>query len=160
MMSIPARYVEAFANPRGPGDSMPTALQILKDEQLIDGLRGKTVLITGGNEGCGLEAARALHMTGAKIFITTRSSEKSEAAVRSIKESSGGERGGIESLTMQLDDLESVKATAHEFLQKSDRLDILVCIAGKFRSIFSSLVRANMVIRWIISHPNLYQTTF
>ena len=139
-MSIPALYAEAFANPQGPGDARPTALQIVEDEQLLDGLRGKTILITGGNEGCGLEAARALHMTGAKIFLTTRSPEKSEAAVRSIMKSNGGERGGIEALTMHLDDLESVQATAHEFLQKSDRLDILVCSAGMFSYDFCELL--------------------
>jgi NAD(P)-dependent dehydrogenase (short-subunit alcohol dehydrogenase family) len=98
---------------------------------------GEQVLIflflsTGANDTTGLETARALHLTGAKIFITTRSATKSAAAIKTIIDSNGGERGGIEAITMELGDLSSVRHAAKEFLSRSDKLNILTCNAGGF----------------------------
>jgi NAD(P)-dependent dehydrogenase (short-subunit alcohol dehydrogenase family) len=130
MAPITSRYAAAHISPNGIGDARPTALQVVQDEGLIDGLGGKTFLVTGANDTTGLETARALHMTGARIFITTRSPEKSAEAIKSIIESNGGEKGGIEALTMELGDLVSVRNAAKEFLAKSNRLNVLVCNAG------------------------------
>lgn len=131
MAPITSRYVAAHISPKGPGDARPTAMQVIKDEGLIDSLVGKTVLVTGANDTTGLETARAIHMTGARVFITTRSAEKSAQSVQSIIDSNGGEKGGIEAITMELGDLSSVRNAAKEFLAKSDKLNILVCNAGK-----------------------------
>jgi NAD(P)-dependent dehydrogenase (short-subunit alcohol dehydrogenase family) len=132
MAPITSRYASAHISPNGPGDARPTALQVIEDAGLIDGLVGKTVLVTGANDTTGLETARALHRTGARVFITTRSPEKSAIAVRSIIESNGGEKGGIEGVTMELGDLSSVRNAAKEFLSRSDNLNILVCNAGEY----------------------------
>jgi len=53
-MSRPSRYADAHANPEGPGDARPTAMSIVKDEDLIDKLTGKVVLITGASSGIGI----------------------------------------------------------------------------------------------------------
>ena len=131
MAPITSRYVSAHISPKGPGDSRPTALQVVQDEGLIDGLVGKTALVTGANDTTGLEIARALHRAGLRVFLTTRSDEKGDMAVRSIMESNGGEKSGVESITMELSDLTSVRRAAEEFLSKSDKLNILVCNAGE-----------------------------
>jgi NAD(P)-dependent dehydrogenase (short-subunit alcohol dehydrogenase family) len=131
MAPVTSRFVSAHISPKGPGDARPTALQVIEDAGLIDGLVGKTVLITGANDTTGLETARALHRTGARVFITTRSVEKSAMAVRSIIESNGGAKGGIEGITMELGDLSSVRNAAKEFRSRSDKLNILICNAGE-----------------------------
>ncbi len=131
MAPITSRYVSAHISPKGPGDARPTAVQVIEDEELIDGLAGKTVLVTGANDTTGLETARALHLTGARVIITTRSTEKSAIAVQSIIDSNGGKKGGIEGITMELGDLSSVRNAAREFLSGSDKLNILVCNAGE-----------------------------
>ena len=51
-------------------------------------LTGKTILITGGNSGIGLEAACLLGSLGANVHIACRSKERGEAAVNQIKEKS------------------------------------------------------------------------
>ena len=51
-------------------------------------LSGKTILITGGNSGIGLDAACLLGSLGANVHIACRSKERGEAAVNQIKEKS------------------------------------------------------------------------
>ena len=45
---------------------------------------GRLVVITGGNSGIGLEAAKTFAKKGADVLIATRSAEKGEAAVKEI----------------------------------------------------------------------------
>ncbi|RFU28710.1 hypothetical protein B7463_g7606, partial [Scytalidium lignicola] len=132
MAPITSRYAVLHENPQGPGDARPTALQVIQDEGLIDGMKDKVFLVTGANDTTGLETARALHMTGARVFITTRSEEKSAKSVKNILESNGGPKGGIEAITMELGDLNSVRKAAKELLSKSDTLNAIICNAATF----------------------------
>ena len=50
-MAIPGRYHDAWVNRDGPGDSRPTALQIVEDEGLIGKMVGKMAVITGCSSG-------------------------------------------------------------------------------------------------------------
>ena len=54
-------------------------------------MKGKTVLITGGNAGIGLETAKTLAKQGAEVIITSRSTEKGKEAVTAIRSQSGNE---------------------------------------------------------------------
>ena len=81
---MPGRYIDRFQDPQGPGDARPTALEIIKDEGLEGKLTGKVILITGASSGIGVEAARALAMTGAKLYLTARNIKKAEAACASF----------------------------------------------------------------------------
>ncbi len=128
-----APYAEAHKSPKGPGDSRPTALQIVRNEDLVDKWRDKTILITGASSGIGVETARALHATGARIFITTRDIAKGEKVVQDIISSSPSQVP-IEILFMELDSLISVKAAADDFLARSKNLNILINNAGAMAS--------------------------
>ncbi|KAN0110274.1 NAD(P)-binding protein [Hyaloscypha variabilis] len=130
MAPITSCYVSSHISPQGPGDARPTAIQVIQDEGLVDKWTGKTVLVTGANDTTGLETARALHLTGARTFLTTRSAEKGAVAVRSIIDSNGGEKAGVEAITMELGDLSSVRNAAKEFMSRSESLNVLVCNAG------------------------------
>jgi len=65
-----SRDAEAHLNPAGPGDARPTALQIVKDKAVEGNLAGKVIVITGILSGIGIETARTLFLTGAKLLLT------------------------------------------------------------------------------------------
>ena len=117
--------------PNGPGDARPTALQIIEDEDLYGKWSGRTCLVTGGTAGIGPETARALHATGADVFITARDMKKAEAVIDDIRKTSKGD-GRMEVVEMELSSLASVKAGAQDFLGRASGLNILVNNAGEY----------------------------
>ncbi|KAL6717294.1 hypothetical protein ACLMJK_005209 [Lecanora helva] len=120
-----SRYVSVHQNPKGPGDSRPTAIDIVKDEGLQGKLVDKVALITGCSSGLGIETARALNVTGMKLFLGVRDIGKGQAALSDILEP-----GRVQLLKMDLNSLDSMRATAAEFLEKSKTLNILINNAG------------------------------
>jgi hypothetical protein len=75
-------YAKQHEDPKGPGDARPTALQVIEDDGLVGKLSDKVIIITGCTAGLGIETARALHATGAKLFLTVRNKEKGEAVIQ------------------------------------------------------------------------------
>ena len=122
-------YAAEFANPKGPGDLRPTALQIIRDNDLLNKWTGKVALVTGATSGLGVETARALYATGADVFITARDVKKGQDVVDAILKSSEGQ-GRLEIIEMDMNSLDSVKKAAKAFLAQSNKLNILVNNAG------------------------------
>ena len=65
-------------------------------------MQDKTVLITGGNAGLGLETAVALATMGAAVTITARDAARGEAARQEIIERSGADPQQIEVMALDL----------------------------------------------------------
>ncbi|KAH9019175.1 NAD(P)-binding protein [Lactarius pseudohatsudake] len=84
---------------------------------------GKTVIVTGGNGGIGKETARVLLLKGARVYIATRSEEKSQKAIEELKKETG--KDSIFFLKLDLADLVSIKATAEEYISKETELHTL-----------------------------------
>lgn len=120
-----SRYAAVHQSPKGPGDSRPTALQVIKDEDVAGKLPGKVVLITGCSSGLGVETAKALLDTGATLYLTARDISKAKTALGDI---AVHER--VHLLGLNLDSLADVRKCAAEFLSRSPRLDILIANAG------------------------------
>ena len=124
------RYAGVFKDPEGPGDARPTALQIIKDEELESQLSEKTILITGGSSGLGIETVRALAHTGAKVVIGVRDMPKAKGVLEDILQDSSLDGSQLELLEMDLNSLDSVRNAARSFLSKHDQLNILINNAG------------------------------
>jgi len=119
-------YAAAHRSPKGPGDARPTALQILKDNDVISGLPDLVILITGCSSGLGVETARALAATGATLYLTARNLTKAREALGAELVSNPK----IHLLQLDLDSLASVRSCARTFLEQSSQLNILVTNAG------------------------------
>lgn len=85
-------------------------------------LTGKTVIITGGYAGIGLETTKVLTSAGAHVIIPARDIEKA------MKNLSGMEN--IEPERMDLMDPESIDAFADRFIASGRKLDLLINNAG------------------------------
>jgi NAD(P)-dependent dehydrogenase (short-subunit alcohol dehydrogenase family) len=86
----------------------------------------KTVLITGGNTGIGKEVARQLALSGcfAKIYLTSRNSDKGRAAQASLETLTGYSK--FEVLPLELSDLRSVET----LVERIEKMDAIVMNAG------------------------------
>ena len=123
---MPNRYTEVHKNRNGPGDARPTAQQIIDDEGLVGKMEGKVALVTGGSSGIGIPTIKALASTGMRVFATVRNLKKGEEALKDVLSP-----GKVELIHMDNTSMESVRAGAKEFLDKSGgKLNILICNAG------------------------------
>ncbi len=95
----------------------------------LGSLKGKTYVITGANAGTGFQATRLLLSRGAAVVMLNRSAEKSDVALRALKEEFGAD-ADVRFVKMDLADLSSVRSAADEVLQIVPRIDALICNAA------------------------------
>jgi NAD(P)-dependent dehydrogenase (short-subunit alcohol dehydrogenase family) len=91
-------------------------------------MNGKTVVITGGNTGIGIETAKALAAAGAHVVIACRDSAKAASAVVAIKRSCGRDHVSWQSL--DLGSLASINMCAQQLLNAHSKIDVLINNAG------------------------------
>ncbi|SEJ65073.1 NAD(P)-dependent dehydrogenase, short-chain alcohol dehydrogenase family [Dyadobacter sp. SG02] len=89
---------------------------------------GKTVIVTGANTGIGYETALALFEAGAHVVLACRSERNAQDAEARLRTQGG--KGTLETAILNLANLSAVSEFAHAFIQKHDKLDILINNAG------------------------------
>lgn len=89
---------------------------------------GRRFVITGGNSGIGLEAARMLAGAGGDVLITSRSVDKGQAALDDLR--SGDLAGSVDVAQLDLADLASVRSFAESVLATNQPIDVLINNAG------------------------------
>ncbi|KAI1295945.1 putative short-chain dehydrogenase [Xylaria venustula] len=122
-------YPQAHVDPKGSGDLRPTASQIIHDEGLVNGMVGKVMLVTGSTSGIGVETVRALHLTGADVYMQARDPSKAKVVRDDILQTSEG-KGKLDIVLMDLNSLKSVREGIQDFLSKTQKLNVLVNNAG------------------------------
>ena len=91
-------------------------------------LDGRTVLITGANTGIGAATTRALAARGATVVMACRSPQRAQPTRDEIAAATGND--DLHLLTLDLGDLESVRACAAEFIASGRPLHVLINNAG------------------------------
>jgi NAD(P)-dependent dehydrogenase (short-subunit alcohol dehydrogenase family) len=91
-------------------------------------LSGKTYVITGGNSGLGLEAAKILAGKGGRVVITARDAGKAADALAQVRAAAPG--AAVDFVTLDLADLDSVVAGAAALREKCPRIDAMINNAG------------------------------
>lgn len=91
-------------------------------------LTGKVAVVTGSNAGLGFHIASDLAGAGARVIMACRNQAKATEAANRIRTTSP--RGTVETMTLDLADLSSVRSFSEQLLSTVDRLDILGNNAG------------------------------
>ena len=94
----------------------------------IPDLKGKTIIVTGGNSGLGFEAVKAFAQKNAVVILASRSLERGEAAKKEII--ADYQNSDISVMKLDLADLSSVQGFASKFKKNYSKLDVLLNNAG------------------------------
>lgn len=93
----------------------------------------KIIMVTGATSGIGKEAACELAARGAHVVLVGRSAEKAQDTAAWIGERTGGAQ--VDYLLADFSSLAEVRHLAAQFVERYDKLDVLVNNAGAvFRS--------------------------
>ena len=116
--NIPNIYVKTGA------DEIPLTLlarAIKKD------LTGKLIIVTGSSDGIGLETAKELLNSNAKVIFACRNKNKTESIINNFPERI--KKNAI-FIPLNLDSFKSIKNFADEIKSKFPKIDILINNAG------------------------------
>ncbi len=91
-------------------------------------MHDKVVMVTGSNQGIGLQTALALAQRGARVILTARDPAKAERAVAEVK--AAVSNAVVESVLVDFSSMDSMRRAAVDVHQRTDRLDVLINNAG------------------------------
>jgi len=97
-------------------------------DEVVPSMKGKICLVTGGTAGIGEATARELAHRGATVVIVGRSSARCQATVDAIRKATNN--SSVEFLVADLSSQAEVRRLAREFLERHDRLHLLINNAG------------------------------
>lgn len=89
-------------------------------------LKNKIAIITGANAGLGYETALQLTLRGATVISACRNKQKAGTSRESILKKFPA--ASVEVMQIDTSSLASVKNFAQEFLNRYNRLDILISV--------------------------------
>jgi 3-oxoacyl-[acyl-carrier protein] reductase len=95
---------------------------------MLNSLKGRSVIVTGGSKGIGRGIARVFARTGVKLTVVARNQAEIDAAVAEMNAAGGEARGAVCDVT----DMASVQRMVDEVAEAQGGLDVLCCNAGIF----------------------------
>lgn len=130
--------------------------------------KGKTVIVTGGNSGLGLEAARwSVNLGASRVILGCRNLEKGRLAAKNIQESSGCADGILDVWQVDMNSYKSVTGFADRANSELHRIDALFANAGIGAAVFrmaeedEETITVNVVSAFLLAvllHPKLRDT--
>jgi NAD(P)-dependent dehydrogenase (short-subunit alcohol dehydrogenase family) len=97
-------------------------------EAARESMAGKVAIVTGANTGIGMETAVGLASQGVRVVITSRNAARGAEAVDDIRERTGST--AVDTMALDLASFASIHRFATDYLDRFDRLDVLVNNAG------------------------------
>lgn len=91
-------------------------------------LKGKTVIVTGGNSGIGKATVRELARRKARVILACRDTKRANPAVKDIRRET--QEGELVVKSLDLASFKSIRRFAEEILEEESRLDIIINNAG------------------------------
>ncbi len=91
-------------------------------------MKGKVCLLTGSSQGIGKATAVGLARLGATLILPVRDLARGEAVLAEIR--ALGEKTDVTLMQADLSSQASIRKLAEEFLQRHERLDVLINNAG------------------------------
>jgi len=91
-------------------------------------MQGKVCLVTGATAGIGQATVKLLAQQGATVVGVGRNPAKNEFSTQMIREETGNP--AVDYLLADLSSQQEIRALAQQFLDKYDRLDVLINNAG------------------------------
>ncbi|KAI1334402.1 short-chain dehydrogenase [Xylariaceae sp. FL0016] len=157
---LQGRYASHYKpeNLAGPGDSRPTAQQIVEDEHRVGDMKDKVFFLTGcaSSYGSGIHIVSALASTGATIYASARNLAAARETLAPWVQT-----GQVVLLHMDQTDLQSVRDCAAQFKKlregSRNKLNVLLANAGimntpeaRTRDGFESQLGVNYLSHWVL----------
>lgn len=116
----------------------------------IPSQQGKTILITGGNSGLGLEAAKVLSRKGAHVIIAVRNLNKGNDAVEAIQKENPNAK--LDLMILDLADFNSIRKFSANFHLKYSKINILINNAGVMAPPKRELTTQGFEVQFGVNH--------
>ncbi len=119
-------------------------------------MKDKVVIVTGSTNGIGEVTALELARKGAEVVLISRSQNKLENTVNTIKSETGNDK--VSYIQADLSSIADIRNAAGQFLQSHNRLDVLLNNAGAYFSERKESVDGNEMTM-ALNHLNYFLLT-
>jgi len=116
----------------------------------LEDMKGKVVIVTGGNSGIGYEAALKLARLGADVVVASRDPKKAELAVDTINKAVGQKKAHF--IQLDLSKLANVEPFVSAFKAKFTRLDVLINNAGFAQGVSAGITEDGFEESFAVMH--------
>jgi NAD(P)-dependent dehydrogenase (short-subunit alcohol dehydrogenase family) len=130
--------------------------------------KGKTVIVTGGSGGLGLEACRwVIRLEASKVIIACRNIAKGEAAAKEVQATTSCSPDALQVWELDLSSYASVQSFAKRVTTELSRVDAVLANAGIGTRVFritednEETITTNVVSTTLLAfllHPKLRET--
>jgi len=112
-------------------------------------LKGKNVIVTGGNAGIGKEAARAFALAGASVVLACRDTVKGKIVAANIEEAT---KQRVEVQPLDLASFDSIKSFAKVWAAKKQPVHVLVLNAALISGVAATAKDSDCELQYAVAH--------